>query len=170
MDAKNQLDNCHQLLLNTVRGISSTEADLGAVVHNWSIKEVLAHITIREHLLGEILSVFIHKDEDKPYFNHFKHNGMLGLEEFDKFHVKEKSRVIYQEIYMDYISAHDYAMDMLGKISPLTLDRPGALPWYGQDKSLNDYMEEFCEHKTEMTERIALFLKHFRETYHNAKK
>ena len=155
MDVTDPLNKAHAAILRAIEGITDTEGYLGAVVKNWTLKDALAHICAREHLLGEILSMFIHMAEDKPFYDKYSKSN---LEKFDNFEVEEYKHIIYQEIRMDYISTHDYVMGLvynINKDSPESFKEK--IHWRDSECSLQEYIQDTCDYKLELAEKITKF-------------
>ena len=86
---------------------------------------------------------------------------LAAHEHLNEFQADERKNKQYRELLMEYGSAHDFAMNMIGLLAPDLLKRPGTLPWYGPGYSIEDYIVYAnYGHKREHAAQIKLFKLH----------
>lgn len=126
----------------------------------WSVKDILAHITSYEHLLGEVLGGFIDPRTETPNLKLLSESD-AG---FNKKIIAEYSSKSFDEIMGEYKAAHEKVMSLIEKISPDDLSKPGTIPWYGKEYALDDYIVYTnYGHKKEHMAQVAAFVDRIKE-------
>jgi hypothetical protein len=118
------------------------------------VKEIIAHLASFEHMLVEVERSFV-DGGPTPYLNQL---STLGGQYFNDFQVGIRQDKTPAAQLDEYVQAHEESMRLIGRIDPETLRRPGTLPWYGAEYSLDDYIVyQYYGHKREHTAQINIF-------------
>lgn len=119
----------------------------------WSVKDILSHLTSFEIVLVDIFSSIIHAGAPTPHLD-----AMNKEKGYNEEEVKRRRGKSIQEVIEEYTAAHAKMMDLAEKIPPETFAKPGTIPWYGVQYSLDDlivYM--YYGHKREHCAQIDAF-------------
>jgi hypothetical protein len=98
----------------------------------WGVKEIIAHLASFEHVLTDVLRSFL---EGGP-----------------------TPHLTPAETLAEYQAGVAENLRLVSRIPAETLRRPGTLPWYGQEYSLDDYIVyQFYGHKREHMAQVNVF-------------
>jgi hypothetical protein len=151
MVASDILKYGHGWFTRTFDGISEDKLDIPGACGEWSVKDVLAHITSFEVNLIPILQEFVEKGRSD--IEPFEDNQQFNSEEVSKR--KGKS---WQEVLDEYNEAFVKVSDLIKQIPEEKLREVGTLPWYGEEYSLDDYIVyRYYGHKREHGAQIGLW-------------
>jgi hypothetical protein len=142
-------------LMGALGGVPQSEWEVGGVCGVWSVKEILAHMTIYEHMTAEVLSQFVEgEDGPTPYLSRMASNHAA----FNDDTVAEYSERLGSEVLAEYRDTHQRVMNLIGQIPPETLRQVGTIPFYGEEYSLDDYLVySQYGHKREHSAQINVF-------------
>jgi hypothetical protein len=143
-------------LMGALGGVPQSEWGVGGVCGVWSVKDILAHLTVFEHLAAEVLSQFVEgeKGGPTPYIDRRVSSGAS----FNDDTVAEFSEKPGSEVLAEYQDAHRRVMNLIGQIPPETLRQVGTIPFYGEEYSLDDYLVySQYGHKREHSAQINVF-------------
>lgn len=120
--------------LKALDGVEPSIVDKPGACGEWSIKDVLAHITMYEELFVEVFQGQLDKGKTVPTLvkiggDHQKYND-LGISRG-----KEKS---FEELQSEYTTLHEKVMGLLKKIPVASFRKVGTILWYGKEYSLDD--------------------------------
>lgn len=123
----------------------------------WSSKLIIAHLASYELLLGEVLRSFQAGGgpSPSPYLELLTGQGgqVFNDEQIDAR--KDRSAA---ELYAEYNAAAADSHRLVGLLDGETLRRPGAIPWYGAEYALDDFIVyQYYGHKREHTAQINVF-------------
>lgn len=121
---------------------------------DWSIKDILSHLTSFEIVLIDILSPFVDKAAATPHLDAMNNEKGYNAEE-----VKRRRGKSVQEIIDEYAAAYAKVTELAGKIPAEMFAKTGTIPWYGANYSLDDlivYM--YYGHKREHCAQIDAFV------------
>jgi hypothetical protein len=137
----------------TLTGLPSDSWQTAGVCGYWSVKDIMAHLASYERVLTETLNDFLSGGETPT------RQRMLTMGDgFNDFEVDAHKHLSSQEIMAEYQSAVASNLDLVARIPPEKLREAGALPWYGMEYSLEDYVVyAFYGHKREHSAQIAVF-------------
>lgn len=153
--------NAHDVLMYGHRWVHMHVDDLSQdqllapnVCGVWSTKDILAHLASFECLLVEVFQGFV---EPGPTPTLDQHNSMDG-DSFNAVQVGQRENSSPTETIAEYDDAYRQVMSLLPHIDPETLHRPGTLPWYGKEYSLEDFIVyQYYGHKREHMAQVAVY-------------
>jgi len=153
MSASEQLENNHLLVIQSVDNLPDVEWDMPNVCGTWSVKDIIAHITSYERLLIDVFRTFLEQSPDTPYLSKYiKQNS-----NFNDTEVEARRYHTAQQVIDEYEEAQGEAASLLARIPPETLSQQGTMPWYGSERSLNDFINGINKHIRHHCEQIATF-------------
>jgi hypothetical protein len=156
MNASDILMYGDRTLTRALEGIPQSEWETGGVCGVWSVKEILAHLTVFEHLAAEVLSRFVEGEAGRPtpYIDRRESSG----ESFNDDTVAEFSGRSGSDVLAEYQETHRRVMSLIGQIPAETLRQVGTIPFYGEEYSLDDYLVYTqYGHKREHSAQINVF-------------
>lgn len=144
----------HQTVLTTVEGLPDREWEQGGVCGVWSVKDIIAHLTSFEHILVDVLNGFF-DGGPAPYLEEYRTN-----QKFNDAQVAKRKAKTPAEVLQEYQDTQAKTMALAARIPAEKCREKGALPWYGAEYSLDDFVVyTFYGHKREHGAQIALFRK-----------
>jgi uncharacterized damage-inducible protein DinB len=156
MNASDILMYGDRTLMSALEGVPQSEWETGGVCGVWSVKDILAHMTVYEHLTAEVLSRFVEGEDESPtpYISRMMESGAS----FNDDTVPEFKTKPGDEVLAEYHEAHRRVMSLIGQISAETLRQAGTMPSYGEQYSLDDYLVYTqYGHKREHSAQINVF-------------
>lgn len=155
MNALDVLKYGHQTILKTVEDFPENAWHEAGVVGVWSAKDIVAHLASFEQVLVEVLGSVLDATQPTPMLD-----GFRGDRRFNDEQVAVRKEKTPTEVLAEYEEWHVRAMELAGRIDPETFNREGALPWYGAEYDLEDFIVyTYYGHKREHSAQIALFRK-----------
>jgi hypothetical protein len=143
----------HQTVLTTFNQFPEAELNTPGACGVWSVKDIMAHLASYEHLLVEVLSGFL-EGGPTPYLEKW---GTLG-HQFNDDEVALRQEKSIADVLAEYNDTHAQVMALAPRIPPETYQQNGALPWYGAEYDLDDFIVyTFYGHKREHSAQIAAF-------------
>ncbi len=153
MNAAEQLENNHLLVIQSVDNLPELDWDVPNVHGTWSVKDIIAHLTSYEHILTDVFRTFLEESPDTPYLSKFiKQNS-----DFNATEVETRKYSTAQQVIDEYEEAQVDSTALLARIPADIADKAGTMPWYGPERSLNDLIISFSTHIREHCEQIAAF-------------
>lgn len=153
MNAADVLKYGHETVLQTIDGLPESEWTRSGVCGLWSVKDIIAHLASYEHVLVDILSLFL-GGGPTPHLNRFMEDG----EQFNDKRVAEYQDKTAPEVLTEYCETQARVMSLVAQIPAETLRRPGTLPDYGPEYALDDMLVYgYYGHKREHSAQIAAF-------------
>lgn len=132
----------------------------GGVCGFWSVKNIIAHLTSHEHVLGEVLGQFAEPNRAgaarvaTPYLDEIR----AGPAEFNDHQVEMRQHLSAAETLAGFERVHSETMRLLALVSPELLRRVGTIPWYGNEYALDDFIVYgYYGHKREHSAQIGVF-------------
>jgi hypothetical protein len=154
MNAHDILKYGHLWVHKHVDGLTNVQMQTAGVCGFWSVKEIIAHLTSFEWVLTEVFTGFI---EPGPTPNLDQLTSMDG-DAFNAVQVGMRQDKSVSEVLAEYDKANERVMNLLPKLDETLLRRPGTLPWYGKEYSLDDYIVyQFYGHKREHMAQVAVY-------------
>jgi hypothetical protein len=155
MNAKDVLFYGHDFVMRYLKDLPDDQWDTPNVCGWWSTKNIIGHLASYECLLVEVLRSF-QGGGPAPYLDQL---ASLGPEGFNDFQVDIRKDKTPREQRQEYEQAAAAALDLVARIPGETLRRPGTLPWYGAEYSLDDFLVyQYYGHKREHTAQINVFI------------
>ncbi len=133
MHAVDVLSYGHRNLMRSLSGIEGADWKKTGVCGVWSAKDVMAHLASYEIMLGEVLGNF-QGLEQMPTWQRYQVDGGNHAE------VEQRKTHTIEEILAEYAAANEIVDQRIRQLSSETLRQSGALPWYGEDYDLEDYV------------------------------
>ena len=125
----------------------------GEVTGYWSVKNIVAHLTSWELIVGDIL-VTMTGGGETPSLDELA----AAPREYNEGSVVKRQNMTPAETQAEYEAAHARVMELAPKVSPETYRENGTIPWYGADYCLNDFIVYInYAHKREHAAEINLF-------------
>lgn len=153
MNTSDVLEYGHQTVLKEVEGLSEEDWYTPDVCGWWSIKEIIAHLASFEHLLVDVLNSLL-DDGPTPTLDKYRQ----GIEQFNDAEVMKRRDRTVSEVWTEYKDTYAQAAWLLTQIPDEVRQLNGALPWYGPEYDLDDFIVyTFYGHKREHSAQIALF-------------
>lgn len=141
-------------LLKAVDGLKNKDQEKKGACGVWSIKDILSHLTSYEIMLSDLLGTFLNIKEQTPTLDLLQNNGG----EFNDIEVGKRANKPFSEILKEYKKAHSQVMKRAKQIPVKMLSKNGAIPWYGDFYSLEDYIVyRNYGHKREHCAQIVTF-------------
>ncbi len=120
----------------------------------WSTKDIIAHLASFEWVLVDILNSCV---SSAPTPNLDRFTSMDG-DSFNALEVSKRQNQPVKMVVADYDNGYAKVMDILPKLSPEDLTQPGALPWYGMEYALDDFIVyQYYGHKREHMAQVAVY-------------
>lgn len=140
-------------ILRTLESFPEGEVEAPGACGYWSVKDIIAHLASHEQVLVDALASFA-TGSATPYLD--KHNREGGS--FNDKEVDLRKGKTIKEVTAELAEAHSKSVALAAKISPETFQKPGTLPWYGNEYCLDDYIVYGTYgHKREHSAQIAAF-------------
>ena len=109
--------------------------DIGEVCGIWSVKNIVAHLTSFEWVVGDVLTSLT-GDGPTPHLDELQRIGGA----FNDAEVEKRKGMTQAETVADYEAAHARVMSLAPQVAPEAYRENGALPWYGADYCLDDFI------------------------------
>jgi hypothetical protein len=142
-----------QTILRTLESFPETQVETPGACGYWSVKDIIAHLASHEQVLVDVLASFASGSATPTLDKHNREGGAFNDKEVDLRKMKT-----LKEVTAELAEAHSKSMALATKISPETFRKPGTLPWYGSEYSLDDFIVYGTYgHKREHSAQIAAF-------------
>lgn len=145
-----ELEESHQLLLQTVSDLPESEWEVPGVAGNWSVKEVVAHLTAYELGLLDILRT-LQGAQPTPYVLKMTQ----AREEFNQETVESRRYQTAQQVLTEYQDVQVLTTSQLSQIAPELIEAQGKLAWYDKEMSLAELVDHLGQHTRRHCEQIA---------------
>lgn len=153
MNAVDVLKYGNLTVLRTIEGIPDSEWETPGVCGVWSVKEIIAHLASFEHILVDVLNTFLDGDS-APTLKKWGQDPQA----FNDDEVALRQHKTPEEVVEEYRATQAKTMQLAARIPAETFRQNGALPWYGMEYDLDDFIAySFYGHKREHTAQINVF-------------
>ena len=150
MHAADVLRYGHRTLTGTLGTVPEEHWETAGVCGVWSVKNIVAHLASYEQVLVDLLAAHVAGRAEafvSPFDGSFNDDQVALRSDLDAAATLE-----------EYQSAHARAAELAAQLPPEGFRRAGALPWYGQEYDLDDFLVySFYGHKREHSAQIAAF-------------
>lgn len=153
MNASEQLDKNHLLIIQSVDNLPELEWDIPRVCGTWSTKDIIAHLTSYEYVMADVFRTFLEESPDTPYLSRF----IKQRDDFRKTEVEARRYHTAQQVIDEYEEAQTETSSLLTRTPVDMFDKVGTMPWYGAEHSLNDLIQRMGEHIQEHCAQIDAF-------------
>ena len=155
MDAIDILSFGHKHVLDAVDGLTYEGWEITKVTTAWSSRDVLSHLASYELLLEDAFRSVIDSSAETPTLA-----KMSGGGNFNDDEVAARAGRKGREVFEEYEKTHARVMALAESLTTERLREVGAIPWYGEKYSLDDFIVYAnYAHKREHTGQIRLFRK-----------
>ena len=152
--------NAHDILyygntkiLEYVQDLPEEHWNSSGVCGWWSVREIMAHLASFEHILIEVIDL-VQGAEIGPYLRAFSD----PVVDFNDDQVEKRKGVSATAVMAEYANSQARTMELITSVPPDLCRRPGTLPWYGEEYSLDDFIVyTFYGHKREHGAQIGVF-------------
>ncbi|MBV9614946.1 MAG: DinB family protein [Ktedonobacteraceae bacterium] len=151
MNAAKLLEQSHMMVLSTVDDFPERQWDIPGVCGNWSVKDIIAHLTSYEHLLVDVLNTLV-SDAPTPYLDKF----VGQREKFNTSEVAARQYQTAQQVIDEYNETQLQSTDLLTKIPAEKITRVGTVPW-NKDRCVADEINNLYAHTSEHCMQIKAF-------------
>jgi len=156
MNAADILKYGHLTVLQSIDSFPESAWDTPGACGVWSAKDIIAHLTSYEHVIGDILTTFVGGDPT-PSLALFLESGG----QFNDSEVAVRKDKTVREVVAEYNDTHEQVMSLAARIPVETFRQTGTLPWYGMEYALDDFIVYTqYGHKREHSAQIAAFRDH----------
>jgi len=153
MNASDVLKYGHRTVLQTIEGLAEADWETPGVCGVWSVKNIIAHLASYEHMLVEVLTSFL-GGGPTPYLDRMGQGPVL----FNDDEVDRRKNKTVGETLAEYNDTQAQTMALVAQIPAETIRQTGALPWYGPEYALDDFIVyTYYGHKREHCAQIAVF-------------
>ena len=143
-------------LLKALDGIPGDQWETEGVCGWWSVKNIIAHLASFEHILDEVLATF-QGGGPTPYMQAWAKGN------FNDVQVAERQDMSWKETLEEYEQMHARNMQRAAQIPLETWRETGAIPWYGEEYDLEDFIGyQYYGHKREHSAQINVFKDRFK--------
>ncbi len=150
MNARDILFYGDHTLMESLARIPPADRTKRGVVGWWSAREAMAHLAIVEEQLVEVLELFM-RGSGVPA-------AAQMSPEMNDVLVAQRTDETFDKLLHDYEKAHARVMELIEKIPSEKLREVGAIPWYGDQYSLDDFLVYTSYgHKREHAARFEMF-------------
>jgi len=154
MNAPDVLKYGNGTFLRTIEGFPASEWTTTGVCGIWSAKDVVGHLASFEHFTADLLSTFA-GGSPTPFMAEF-------IDQHDQFNDKQvavRKALSLDQVLAEYKGHHEDVVARAGQIPDEVWRKPGTLPWYGLEYSLDDLIVyQDYGHKREHSAQIAAFI------------
>lgn len=150
MNARDILFYGNRTLLESMGRVPPSERTTPGLIGWWSAREAMAHLTIFEAGLTEILESFL--GGPPPHL-------MVGMEASkNDALVAQKQGMSFDDLLAEYNAHVERNLRLIEKIPSDKLRAVGMIPWYGDEYALDDFIVyTYYGHKREHAARFEAF-------------
>ena len=134
MHAQDVLFYGHRSLMRALDALDHAYWGTPGVCGVWTAKDVVAHLASYEIMLSEVLGSFLDLD-DTPTLNRYRDG-----ENANDAEVEARAGMSVDQVLAEYEAARQLVDTRIKQIPETTLRETGALPWYGEEYDLEDYI------------------------------
>ena len=119
-----ELTKSREKILETVRDLSDQEMEIQGVIDDWSVKDILVHLTRWEAELVKLL--WQAKQEVSPSTAHFSHEPVDDLNA--RWQAESRSRPLIS-VLNDFLGVRNQTIRRVKALTESTLTDPTCFPW-----------------------------------------
>ena len=152
MNISEVLQNSNLLVIRALDGLPEEEWDVPGACGDWSVKDIVAHMASYEHIIIDVINTF-QGGEPTPAIDQWVHSRAT----FNAIEVESRKYATAQQVMDEFQGAQVEATSLIMQIPPERARQTGAMPWYGKEYSLADFISQAYEHMREHCSQITLF-------------
>ena len=127
--------------------------EAGGVAGVWSVKDIVAHLTSWELVLGDVLTTFTVGGPT----SHLDELGRVQ-QDYNDSEVAKRQALTPAEVVAEYKAAHARVMKLAPQVPNDLYRKNGTLPWYGSEYCLDDFIVYInYAHKREHAAEINIY-------------
>lgn len=154
MHAADILKYGHLWVHKHLEGLSDDQWLAPGVCGVWSVKDIVAHLTSYEWVLVDVLISCAASSPTPTLDQLISMDGNA----FNAQQVEKRREQLVSAVLDEYNDSYAKVIEALKSIDENTLRRPGTLPWYGAEYSLDDFIVyQYYGHKREHCAQIAVY-------------
>ena len=144
----------HRTVLTVMDGLPREKWTQPGVVGYWSVKNIISHLASFEMFLNELLGALPH-DGPMPTIERLA----ADPQRFNDVEVDQKrADQSPADAWDEYVTGWETSMHLLDQIPESQRSVTGALPWYGPEYDLEDFLVyTFYGHKREHCAQIMVY-------------
>lgn len=143
----------HLTLMKAIDEFPQDEWETSGACGYWSVKDIVAHLESFERMLAELLYLLVGKEGPTPTLDDYRAGG-----NFNDRQVAQQQDHSPAEVLAAYRRAYERSQVAVEGLPQDLFERPGALPWYGEEYDLEDFLiYSFYGHKREHSAQIAAY-------------
>ena len=156
MNTVNVLEYGHEAVLQAIDNISEIDWERPGVADNWSIKNILAHLTAYEYVLSDALYQ-LRGGKTTPTLDRW----LEDAEAFNRHEMELRREDSFNDMLDEYREAHAETISQIIRIPEENLRQGGILPWYGEAYDAEDFITYASYgHKREHAAQIIAYRAH----------
>lgn len=156
MNIMDIFENGHKTLMSTLDRLSVKDTAVPNVCGEWSVKDILIHLTSFEQILSDLLLSLEGKAKDTERLHGFIYDA-----DFNDAVVRDNGYKSYNTVLAEYMQAHQRAYDILLEFPDELRTMSGLVAWYGAEYDLDDFIAyTYYGHKVEHCAQIAIYMDH----------
>lgn len=152
MNTSDMLQNSNLMVIQAVDGVPETNWDIPGACGEWSVKDIIAHLTSYEQVVLDVLNIF-QQGEPTPYVLHWVNQP----DAFNAAEVEKRKYLPAQQVIDEYQNLQVQATSLLMQIPAEKIQQSGTMPWYRKECCLADFIDLIYSHTREHCIQIALF-------------
>ena len=152
MNISETLQNSNLQVIRALDGLPEKAWDIPGACGDWSVKDVVAHLASYEHLIVDVLNIFLGGKLTPTIERWVNSRSTFNTEE-----VEARKYATAQQVMDEFQGTQVEASSFIMQIPPEKDQQPGTLPWYGNQNSLADFIQEMYNHILEHCAQISAF-------------
>jgi hypothetical protein len=153
MNASDVLHYGHDFVLRNLVDLPMEHWDTENVCGWWSTKHIIGHLTSFEYVLIDVLKSY-GGGGPTPTLHAFT----ADPGKFNDDQVAERKDKTPAEVFDEYQARHAETMELIAELPAELVRKPGTLPWYGAQYSLDDLIVyQYYGHKREHMAQVNVF-------------
>ena len=154
MNAQDVLKYGHLWVHKHLDGLSEEQCLAPGVCGVWSVKDIIAHLTSFEWVLVDVLTACA-KAGPTPNLDYYT---SIDGDAFNAVEVGKRQAKTMEAVVQEYDEGYEAVKRALRLVSESDLRQPGALPWYGAEYAIDDFIVyQYYGHKREHCAQIAVY-------------
>jgi hypothetical protein len=153
MNSMDVLRYGHHTVLQNVENLPDPDWLTPGACGVWSVKDIVAHLASFEVVLVEVLESLA-GEAPTPALDRF----ISDNDRFNDLEVDARAALSREAVWAEYESACHRTIDLIAEVPVAQQRQNGALPWYGLEYDLEDFIVyTFYGHKREHAAQIAFY-------------